>query len=217
VTGMRAPDEARRPFSPDRHRTFIAVPLSPDIRDAAVRARRPLAAYADRFRWVSPPHLHLTLQFLGDITSAQVADATEAAAAAARATTAFPIVLAGVDAFPSLAAPRVVWAGITAGAERLTALADALGRALQERRFVLDPRPFRPHLTLGRLRGTERPPNLRGETAALDRVMLGKQTVGNLIVVTSVLGPSEPEHTIVAAVRLGEMVRSDNAREMERF
>lgn len=208
MTPARATERARREQAAkrpeDRHRTFIAVPLAPDVRDAAAQARRPFAAYADRFRWVSPHHLHLTLQFLGDITTAQVAEAIAAARAAAASSAPFAITFAGLGAFPSPAAPRVVWVGVTRGAERLTALAESLARALRDRRFSLDPRPFAPHLTLARARGTGRPPDLRREAEAFDRVVLGDQSVDELTVVKSVLGSSEPVHTVVATVRLGE-------------
>lgn len=191
----------------DRHRTFIAVSLAPAIREAASGLRRPLAAYADRLRWVSPLHLHLTLQFLGDLTARQVDEAAEAARAAAGSTEPFTITFAGIGAFPSPAAPRVIWVGVTAGADRLTALAESLAAALRSRRFSLDPRPFSPHLTLARTRGHGRPPDLRRERAALDRMVLGEQTVTELIVVNSVLGDSEPVHTIVATARLGGIAR----------
>jgi RNA 2',3'-cyclic 3'-phosphodiesterase len=197
----RGPEAARRDEA-ERHRTFIAVPLSPDVRDAAARARAPLAAYADRFRWVSPSHLHLTLQFLGDITTGEVAEAVGAARAAAGAVAPFAITFAGLGAFPSVAAPRVVWVGVTRGAERLVALAESLARALRDRRFSLDPRPFAPHLTLARARGTGRPPDLRREAEAFDRVVLGDESVTELVVVKSVLGSSEPVHTIVATAPL---------------
>ena len=204
MTPARAAEPARRG---GRHRTFIAVPLAPDVRNAAAQARKPLAAYADRFRWVSPRQLHLTLQFLGDITTAQVAEAIEAARAAAAANAPFAVTFAGLGAFPSVAAPRVMWVGVTRGAEHLIALAESLARALRDRRLSLDPRPFAPHLTLARARGTGRPPDLRREAEAFDRVVLGDQFVREVIVVKSVLGASEPVHTVVAEARLGEAPR----------
>ncbi|HKX18043.1 MAG TPA: RNA 2',3'-cyclic phosphodiesterase [bacterium] len=191
----------------DRHRTFIAVPLAPAIRDAAFALRRPLAAYADRFRWVSPSHLHLTLQFLGDLTARQVDEAADATRAVADTAEPFTVTLAGLGAFPSPAAPRVVWVGVRVGAERLTALAASLATALRHRRLSLDPRPFSAHLTLARARGRGRPPDLRPEREALDRVVLGEQTVTEVIVVNSVLGPSEAVHTVVATAGLGGIVR----------
>jgi RNA 2',3'-cyclic 3'-phosphodiesterase len=206
--GGAAPAEGARRPEPDRHRVFIAVPLSPAVREAAADARRLFAAHTDRFRWVSPRQLHLTLAFLGDITAAQMTKAVEAARAAAGSCAPFAVTFAGLGAFPSLAAPRVVWAGVTHGGDRVTVLAAALADALRARRFVLDPRPFTPHLTLARARGTGRPPNLRGETAALERAVLGEQSVTELIVVKSVLGSSEPAHTVIATARLGDRPRS---------
>jgi RNA 2',3'-cyclic 3'-phosphodiesterase len=187
---------------------FIAVPLAADIREAARQARRPLSAYGDRLRWVEPHHLHLTLQFLGDITTAMVTQAVAAAAETAAAETPFTITFAGLGAFPSAAAPRVVWMGVTVGAERLAALAGRLALALRARRFSLEDRPFAPHLTLARVRGTGRPPDLRREAEALGRIVLGEQRVAELIVVKSVLGSSAPTHTIMARAPLGNAVKN---------
>ncbi|HEV2440199.1 MAG TPA: RNA 2',3'-cyclic phosphodiesterase [bacterium] len=193
---------------PDRHRIFIAVPLAPAVREAAAQARAPLAAYADQLRWVSPRHLHLTLQFLGDITTAGVTAAVEAARATAAADSPFAITFAGLGAFPSPAAPRVVWVGVARGAERLTVLAESLARALRDRGLSVDSRPFAPHLTLARVRGTGRPPDLRREAETFDRVVLGDQPVTELVVVKSVLGPSEPDHTVVATAPVGSGARN---------
>jgi 2'-5' RNA ligase len=203
VTSSRAPSPARRTGAPDRYRTFIAVPLAADVRDAAARARAHLAAYADRLRWVPPQHLHLTLQFLGDISPTGVVEAAAAAGAAAGADTPFSITLAGLGAFPSAAAARVVWVGVARGADRLTALAGSLAATLRDRSFSLDARPFAPHLTLARVRGTGRPPDLRRQSEAFDQVVLGDQSVRELVVVTSVPGQAGPTHTIVATVPLG--------------
>jgi RNA 2',3'-cyclic 3'-phosphodiesterase len=200
-------DAAHRP-QPDRHRVFIAVPLVPALRDAAGEVRRTLAAYADRFRWVPPHHLHLTLQFLGDITTAQLTEAIDAARTAARPAAPFPITLGGLGAYPSLAAPRVVWVGVTEGRNPLTALAESLAGALGNRRFTVDPRPFSPHLTLARVRGTGRPPDLRREREVFEHVIVGRQPVAEVIVVKSVLGPSEPTHTIMATVPLEGWTRT---------
>ena len=207
MTASRVPSPARQTGQPDNYRTFIAVPLAPEVRDAASRVRGQLAASSHRLRWVSPQHLHLTLQFLGDIAPSEVVGAAEAAGAAAGADTPFPIRFAGFGAFPSLAAARVVWVGVARGADRLQALAESLVGTLRDRGFSLDLRPFAPHLTLARVRGTGRPPDLRQETEAFDQVTLGDQSVRELIVVTSVLGQAGPTHTIVATVPLGEASR----------
>jgi RNA 2',3'-cyclic 3'-phosphodiesterase len=202
-------------LDPDaRHRIFVAVPLAPEIRDAAAQARGALSSYGDRLRWVQPQHLHLTLQFLGDITTSQLEKAVDATEEVAATETAFSITFAGLGAFPSAAAPRVVWVGVTDGAPRVGALAERLGRALRARHFRLEERPFAPHLTLARVRGTGRPPDLRQETEALGRIVLGEQRVGEIEVVKSVLGTSAPTHTVVATATLGSS--SNKVRGLEK-
>lgn len=188
---------------PGRHRIFIAVPLTADVRRAAEQARRTLAVHADRFRWVAPEHMHLTLQFLGDVTSAEVHRTVDAARDVGTSAAPFAIAFAGLGAFPSTAAPRVVWVGVTGGADRLIALAEALRRALRTHRVPCDDRPFAPHLTLARVRGSGRPPDLRALRETFGEIALGGQRVTEMAVVESVLGSSGPTHTVVASSRLG--------------
>lgn len=191
----------------DRHRIFVAVPLSPRVRAAAAQAGRTLAADTGRFRWVASDHLHLTLHFLGEIPASSIAHAVEAAHEAATSAAPFGITLSGVGGFPSLAAPRVVWVGVTRGAERLAGLAGALEHALRARHLARDVRPFSPHLTLGRLRGDARPPDLRRVGESLAGASLGDEHVTEIVVVESVLGRSEPAYTVLARERLGSNVR----------
>lgn len=197
-----------------RHRIFIAVPLAANIRQAAAQARKALDAYDDRLRWVQPQHLHLTLQFLGNITTASLTAAVAAAEEAARAERPFTITLAGLGAFPSAATARVIWVGVTDGAECLRALAGRLALSLRARCISLEDRPFSPHLTLARVRGAGRPPDLRREKEALGRFALGGQRVGEMIVVKSVLGSSAPSHSIIATTALGGT--ATNARSPEK-
>lgn len=210
---MTDSDSSSRVDPDVRHRIFIAVPLTAEIRDSAAQARRTLAAYGERLRWVQPQHLHLTLQFLGNITTVQVTKAIDAAEEAAGTETPFLVAFGGLGAFPSAAAARVVWVGVTEGASRVGALAERLAHALRARRFPLEDRPFAPHLTLARVRGTGRPPDLRPDAEALKRIALGTQRVAEIVVMKSVLGSSAPTHTIVAAVGLGSASKRTGDRQ----
>lgn len=179
-----------------RRRIFIAVPLGPSLQEAAQRVRLIVEREAHRFRWVASHNLHLTLRFLGEITDAQVDRAVEAARDAAKGSAPFSVTLEGVGGFPSLRSPRVLWVGVTAGAEQLTALAGLLDVALRARHFPRDDRPFHPHLTVARARNEGRPPDLSG--LAGEAVFLGSQQVDALVVMESVLGRSGPTYTEVA-------------------
>ena len=177
-----------------RRRIFVAVPVVPALRDAALAMmHRVLRADSGALRWVERDGLHVTLRFLGEITEPEVDLAVEAARVAATASTAFSITLAGGGAFPSLRRPRTVWVGVAAGAERLAALSQALDTALAERRFRPDARAFHAHVTVARVRSEGTTPDLSGFAERFKRPaapVVGSQRVGAISVMESTLLPS---------------------------
>jgi 2'-5' RNA ligase len=103
-------------------------------------------------RWVRPEGIHLTLKFFGDITGddiTRIADAAEQ-----EATTKKPLELQvkTVGVFPDLKRPRVVWLGMAGDVDRLLALQTALDKRFAALGFPKEDRPFRAHLTLGRIK-----------------------------------------------------------------
>ena len=65
----------------------------------------------------------------------------------------FPVTIQGVGAFGGRD-PRVLWAGVEAG-EPLAALYRANERAARAAGLEADPRNFKPHVTLARMRGAK--------------------------------------------------------------
>ncbi len=105
-----------------------------------------------RVGWVKPEGTHLTLKFLGDVAPARLESVTAALAAAEGGA---PLRLdgTGVGVFPERAQPRIVWAGVGGDTDRLMALQRAVDRSLESVGFASESREFRPHLTLGRVKG----------------------------------------------------------------
>jgi len=137
-------------------RLFIAVPADEPVKAAAAAAVERLRRAGGDYRWVDPRDMHTTLRFLGETPEADIPAVEGLMRRAAAATRPFEVVFGGVGGFDSLDAPRVVWVGLQEGLEPLGRLADLLGRD--------EPRPFSPHLTLGRRR---REPTPDGLIAAL--------------------------------------------------
>ncbi|HTW55760.1 MAG TPA: RNA 2',3'-cyclic phosphodiesterase [Thermoplasmata archaeon] len=95
---------------------------------------------------------HLTLRFLGEIDPERVEPIRARLAPVAAAHAPFELEIAGVGAFPSARAPRVVWAGVGRGREEIVRLADDVRTALAGEGAAAPEGPFVPHLTLFRVR-----------------------------------------------------------------
>jgi len=136
-------------------RLFIAVFPPPQARALARQAgaglRRAEPAGA-RVSWVKEENLHYTMRFLGELGEDGARRIGEAALTAAAARRAFDAQLGAPGAFPNARRARVLWLGLSHGAEALVALAQALDRALAPRGFAAPDHPFSAHLTLGRVR-----------------------------------------------------------------
>ena len=131
-------------------RLFIAVAADEEIKSAAAEAVARLRRVSAAYRWVDPRDMHTTLRFLGEAPEERIPEMQELMARAAEQTPPFEIVYGGVDAFESREDPRVIWIGLSEGKAPLERLSDLLGRD--------EPRPFAPHLTLGRRKGVTTSP-----------------------------------------------------------
>jgi 2'-5' RNA ligase len=135
-------------------RTFIAVPLNPDIRAEAGKLARKLQPLSRGIKWVKPQSMHLTLKFLGNITKEDV-QKLFTAMDRLFASPPKPLTLHTTDlgAFPNLKRPRVLWIGLQG--EGLPILLD-LQREVEENLaaegFPKEQRKFSPHLTLARVK-----------------------------------------------------------------
>ena len=141
-------------------RAFIAIPLPPSVR----RALGSLAADVGRawdegaVRWIPPDNIHLTLRFLDDTDAGLVPALAQVLDELAAAHAAFPLALQGTGAFPNPPRARVIWAGLDDPQQGLPRLKKELDRRLQSLGWPSEKRPFRPHLTIGRVRERGRPP-----------------------------------------------------------
>ncbi|OFW16986.1 MAG: 2'-5' RNA ligase [Acidobacteria bacterium RIFCSPLOWO2_12_FULL_67_14] len=138
-------------------RLFVAVELEPrvaaQIAECSRELRRRAEAMAPRARvsWVPPERLHVTVRFIGQADETRVT-AIGSALEPALTTRRFDIVAAGMGAFPERGRPRVLWAGVTGGQDALGNLAREVSGRLESCGVARDERPFRPHVTLARIR-----------------------------------------------------------------
>ncbi len=138
----------------ERVRAFLAVGLGDELRAALVLAVAELsrAEWARPVRWVKGDSIHLTLRFLGSVSPELLAELGSRVGEVVPRHVAHRARVTGVAAFPSARRPKVIAADVEPH-ERLAALAADLEQAAVASGLEPESRRFRPHLTLGRLRG----------------------------------------------------------------
>lgn len=131
-------------------RLFLAVDPSEEARHrlaAALTAHpRPLPG-----RPVPPENWHLTLRFLGDTDEVRY-ERLLAGLDQADLSKPFRVGFDGIGAFPRPERATVLWIGIGEGADTLTSLAAQVEAVVEASGWEAEDRPFRPHLTLARIR-----------------------------------------------------------------
>jgi len=140
---------------PDLIRTFVAVTLPEPLTILVSEVQQTLKAQGLRIAWVPPGNVHLTLKFLGDIEPADIDPIAAVMSECSQRIVPLTLSARGLGVFPDLRRPRVVWLGITGDVPQLIAFQQDLDTrlvAIGKGRFKPEERPFKGHLTLGRIK-----------------------------------------------------------------
>jgi 2'-5' RNA ligase len=132
-------------------RLFLAINIPTEVRREVAAATSGLRACAPTLAWVQEPLLHLTLKFFGEQPAERVDEIQAAIAGVAGRHRELLMAMGGIGAFPNFRKARVVWMGVT-HEPRLERLHHDVEVACEQLGFELDGRPFRPHLTLARVK-----------------------------------------------------------------
>lgn len=172
-------------------RIFIAIPVPSHLQVALSRVQMHSES---GMRWVAPKNLHLTIRFLGDISEEQLERVYLAAVQAVQeAPGPFTLQVAGIGAFPSANQARVIWAGLSGDLKPLAQLYEIVQARLHEVGFAFEKRPFRPHITLARLRD---PAPLSPQLKRLQNQAFGSWRIDTLQVIESKLKPTGAQYVV---------------------
>ncbi|MCY4612850.1 MAG: RNA 2',3'-cyclic phosphodiesterase [Nitrospira sp.] len=137
-------------------RTFLAIDLPSTLQSAIGENIRPVQRELPGLSWSKHENLHLNLKFLGDTAESQVDRIRLVVEPAISHVSPFVIACEGFGVFPNDRSPRVLWIGLGGDLDSLAALAECIDRAVVPLGFPQEDRPFRPHLTVGRVKKDHR-------------------------------------------------------------
>lgn len=187
-------------------RLFWAVWPPQEAVSSVVNLASGLRAPGADISWSGAGNFHFTLRFMGEINPGDLGRLKEAGRLAATGMTPFTAQIAGTGAFPERGDPRVIWAGAGQGRDSLVILARRLDDQLTAHGFGRDDRPFRPHLTLGRVR------SLIGWGDLRERLLASRDYEGpvwpvqSFALVQSVLSPQGAQYKNVCEFALSNVV-----------
>jgi len=187
-----------------RLRTFIGVDIGKTIRDRAVALQEKLSPSTNGVKWVEPQNLHVTLLFLGEVDDREIPAVCRAVSEQTAEHLPFEISVEKLGCFPHPRRPRVIWIGVGEGAQELGTLHDGLEPLLLALGcYRREERRYRPHVTLGRVRG-ERPADQLAAVLAQNQDWKGgKIPVSEVLVMSSELTPQGPNYTVLSRGKLG--------------
>jgi 2'-5' RNA ligase len=190
----------------ERWRVFLAMEVPDAVRVALSEPLAALQPLHESIRINPTERMHLTLHFLGHQPRPVVEQLQSELAGVVTRHHRFGLTAQGIGAFPAIARPRVLWAGISgADLARLNVLQADLGNALRTAGVVVEGERFHPHLTLGRIRRPLKPPEravLREWSTRWAAATFGEVPVDRVRLMRSQLGGGPPRYTTLTTFDL---------------
>ncbi|MEM4717682.1 MAG: RNA 2',3'-cyclic phosphodiesterase [Desulfurococcaceae archaeon] len=185
----------------DLIRTFIAVEIeSSDVLKKLIQSRDFLVSTGADIKPVEDENIHLTLRFIGEIPVGIVkALCNEITNLKFER---FRIHIKGIGVFPSLNRPRVIWAGIEEGSNKVIDLHTQIERIIRKLGIPTDREEFTPHVTIARVKGVRGLESLIKALSQLTNTDFGYSDVTRVYIKKSVLTPSGPIYSNICQVDL---------------
>lgn len=105
-----------------------------------------------QFRFIPPKNWHLTLHFLGSISSQRLDTLKSILLECVSKIKPFSISFKGLGGFPNEKKSSILWIGIHGETDQLMHLEEVLKFVLSDSSFSVENRPYHPHITIARSR-----------------------------------------------------------------
>jgi RNA 2',3'-cyclic 3'-phosphodiesterase len=183
-------------------RLFVALDIPDDVRESIAALVMNLRGECRTARWARIEGLHITLKFIGEVP-VEKTEAIQIALAGVPFAAPIKLSFHGLGFFPNEHRPRVLWAGIEAGAD-LGSLAAAVETALERLGVAREQRAFSPHLTLARFDSSKGLERLRTMVADAGPLEFGNAIAKEFHLYQSVLKRGGAEYTRRTTFRASE-------------
>jgi 2'-5' RNA ligase len=176
-------------------RSFIAIEVPEPLQARMGALQQELKKFEPDIKWVRPGNIHLTLKFLGTVPKEILEKVSLAVSPTVLQAEPFDLRLYGLGGFPSSRNPRVLWVGIDQGWQPISSLQKAIEEKTAALSFPSERRPFKPHLTIGRVRSLKGKGGLPQAIEERQKVEIGAFRAKETILFQSKLTPAGAIYT----------------------
>lgn len=182
-------------------RAFIAFPISDEARKELVQKQAEINSNNPQahIKWVEDLNMHVTVEFLGDITEVQSEHIKTILNKLCVQYKSFAYQLNKVSAFPNLQQPNVLMVDVDDDESNTSAnLYEELHKELIKIDLKLNNKKWHPHVTLGRIK-SDFTGKIMLSNISIQRI---SWTVGEILLIKSELTSTGPLYKIIQSFKL---------------
>lgn len=172
-------------------RTFIGIKIQPEQKLIDQITEFKQLFQNELIKWVPAENFHLTLRFLGETSQDQLVVLNEKLEMIASLSKPFSFQLTGAGYFERKGTPRVLFVNLISS-EEMSHLAAMVEESVVAAGFQNELKPFRPHLTLGRIKHLGNRTQFISVMDNLPSVEYQQVSVSEFILYQSILNPDGP-------------------------
>ena len=156
-------------------RIFIAIKV--ELSEEMTRILSSLRAGLknENIKWTVQDNIHITLAFIGNADASQIEIIQSMLMERCSKSKKIELIIRDIGLFKNFSDPRVIWAGIEPS-EDLVQMQRLIFNGLRVSDIMIEDRPFKPHLTLGRIKRINDKSNLRKLTEKFQNTEIPKNS-----------------------------------------
>ncbi len=175
----------------DTFRVFLSIDIDDKSLLSKVKSiQSKLDLDSAKMKLVEEQNIHFTWRFFGD-TSIEKIDLIHAEMSKIEYPS-FEIQIQGVGAFPNRRRPRIIWVGISNGADHMQLLKAETDSLLANVGYKVESQKFTPHATIARVRFVKNKEKLLENLESLELESVGSMKVDAIRLTKSTLTSSGP-------------------------
>ena len=178
-------------------RLFIALPLPATALLQELLKQLSHQLSHEKINWVKTQNLHLTLKFLGPVSTEKIPEIISTTKDCVKPYLSFNLDFNKTGIFGSRYDPKVLWLGLKTPSETLLSLTNDLLNQLDAIGFKRDRQNFVPHLTLGRIKQLKQKPLFQQVVQNIPQQSYLKADINEVILYESILHKTGPEYRVV--------------------